>query len=46
MKASDSSIVKGVVVDVEKVQVRGDRGRGRERRLDYIPIYKIMDNIK
>ena len=38
-KASDSSRGKGVVVEVGRVRVGVDRGRGRERKLDYIPIH-------
>ena len=38
-KVSDSSRCKGVVVEVGRVRVGVDRGRGRERRLDYIPIH-------
>ena len=38
-KATDSSRGKGVVVEVGRVQVGVDRGRRRERRLDYIPIH-------
>ena len=37
-KASDSSKGKEVVVEVGRVRVGVDRGRGREMKLDYIPI--------
>ena len=44
-KASDSSRGKGVVVEVGRVRVGVDRGRGRERKLDYIPIHYIREYI-
>ena len=39
LKASDSSRGKGVVIEVGRVRVGVDRGRGKERKLDYIPIH-------
>ena len=43
LKASDSSRGKGVVVEVGRVRVGVDRGTGRERKLDYIPIHYIRE---
>ena len=39
LKASDGSRGKGIVVEVGRVRVGVDRGRERERKLDYIPIH-------